>query len=88
LPGGLSDTQGSGSARHILSEEIADTECKDQHQSVCLSVSITRSLYLHALHALRDGDYGTLSAYIADLVQRDKHVQYQEPALLIQRDGD
>ena len=74
--------------RKTLSEEIADTECKDQHQSVCLSVSMTRSLYLHALRALRDGDYGTLSAYIADLVRRDKHVKYQEPALTTQRDGD
>jgi hypothetical protein len=74
--------------RKTLSEEIADTESRDQHRSICLSVSMTRSLYLHALHAVRDGDYGTLSAYIADLVRRDKHVKYQEPALPTQRDGD
>ena len=74
--------------RKTLSEEIAETESKDQHESVCLSVSMTRSLYLHALRALRDGDYGTLSAYIADLVRRDKHVQYQEPEFPIQRNGD
>jgi hypothetical protein len=74
--------------RKTLSEEIADTESRDQHRSICLSVSMTRSLYLHALHAVRDGDYGTLSAYIADLVRRDKHVKYQEPALATQRNGD
>jgi hypothetical protein len=58
--------------RKPLSEEIADAESKNQHESVLLKVTVPRSLYLHALYAVRDGDYGGLSAYISDLLRQVK----------------
>ena len=58
--------------RRTLSDEIADAESKDLHESVSLSISMTRGLYLHALYAVRDGDYAGVSAYLSDLVRREK----------------
>jgi hypothetical protein len=58
--------------KRTLGDEITDAESKDQHESVSLSISMIRGLYLHALYAVRDGDYSGLSAYISDLVRREK----------------
>jgi len=58
--------------KRTLSEEIADAETKDLHESVILSVSMTLGLYLHAPYAVRDGDYAGVSAYFSDLVRREK----------------
>src|SRR5207247_11418981 len=66
--------------RKTLLDEIADTEKRDQHEVVGLSVSVTRGLFLHALRAMRDGDYGSVSAYLSDLIRRDKHIQNSKPA--------
>ena len=65
--------------RRTLEDEIADTERHDQHKPVALSISVTRGLFLHALRAMRDGDYGSVSAYISDLIRRDKHIQNSKP---------
>jgi hypothetical protein len=65
--------------RKTLQDEIADTEKRDQREPVGLSISMTRGLFLHALRAMRDGDYGSVSAYISDLVRRDKHIQNSKP---------
>ena len=68
--------------RKTLHDEIADTEKRDQHEVVGLSISVTRGLFLHALRAMRDGDYGSVSAYVSDLIRRDKHIQNSKPASL------
>ena len=68
--------------RKTLQDEIADTEKRDQHEVVGLSISVTRGLFLHALRAMRDGDYGSVSAYVSDLIRRDKHIQNSKPANL------
>src|SRR5690242_17853633 len=47
--------------RKTLEDEIADTEKRDQHEPVGISISVTRGLFLHALLAMRDGDYGSVS---------------------------
>jgi hypothetical protein len=65
--------------RMTLQDEIADTERRDQHEPVGISISVTRGLFLHALRAMRDGDYGSVSAYISDLIRRDKHIQNSKP---------
>ena len=65
--------------RRTLQDEIADTEKRDQHEPVGISISVTRGLFLHALRAMRDGDYGSVSAYISDLIRRDKHIQNSKP---------
>ena len=65
--------------RKTLQDEIADTEKRDQHEPVGISISVTRGLFLHALRAMRDGDYGSVSAYISDLIRRDKHIQNSKP---------
>jgi hypothetical protein len=57
-----------------LDAEITDTEAKDQHESISFTISMLRSLYLHILHAMRDRDYNSPSAYLSDLVRRDKRV--------------
>lgn len=59
--------------RRSINDEITDTEGRDLHESVVISVSMTRGLYLHALRAVRDGDYPAISTYLSDLVRRDKH---------------
>jgi hypothetical protein len=61
--------------RKTLHDEIADTEKRDQHEVIGLSISVTRGLFLHALLAMRDGDYGSVSAYVSDLIRRDKHIE-------------
>lgn len=66
--------------RRTLEDEIADTEKRNQHEPVGLSISVTRGLFLHALRAMRDGDYGSVSAYISDLIRRDKHIQNSKAA--------
>ena len=66
--------------RKTLEGEIADTEKRDQHEPVGISISVTRGLFLHALRAMRDGDYGSVSAYISDLIRRDKHIQNSKPS--------
>jgi len=68
--------------RMTLEDEIVDTEKRDQHEPVGLSISVTRALFLHALRAMRDGDYGSVSAYVRDLIRRDKHVETSKPANL------
>lgn len=68
--------------RRTLEEEIKDTENKDQHESVSLSISTTRGLYLHSLKAMCDGDYASLSAYVSDLIRRDKHIKNAKPPSL------
>ncbi len=57
-----------------LDAEIKDTEGKDPHESISISVSMLRSLYLHVVVAMRDRDYNSPSAYLSDLVRRDKRV--------------
>src|SRR5215469_5165869 len=66
--------------RRTLEDEIVDTEKRDQHEPIGLSISVTRGLFLHALRAMRDGDYGSVSAYISDLIRRDKHIQNSKPS--------
>ena len=68
--------------RKTLHDEIADTEKRDQHEVIGLSISVTRGLFLHALLAMRDGDYGSVSAYVSDLIRRDKHIENSKPANL------
>jgi len=68
--------------RKTLHDEIADTEKRDQHEVVGVSISLTRGLFLHALRAMRDGDYGSVSAYVSDLIRRDKHIENSKPANL------
>ena len=68
--------------RKTLLDEIADTEKRDQHEVIGLSISVTRGLFLYALLAMRDGDYGSVSAYVSDLIRRDKHVENSKPANL------
>ena len=65
--------------RKTLEDEIADTEKRGQHEVLGLSISITRGLFLHALRAMRDGDYGSVSAYVSDLIRRDKHIHNSKP---------
>ena len=60
--------------RDELLKEIEDTEKRDPDQSVAVNISMPRSLYLHLLRAVRDGDYGGHpSTYIQALIRRDKH---------------
>jgi hypothetical protein len=68
--------------RKTLHDEIADTEKRDQHEVIGVSISVTRGLFLHALLAMRDGDYGSVSAYVSDLIRRDKHIENSKPANL------
>jgi hypothetical protein len=68
--------------RKTLEDEIADTQKRNQHEPVGISISVTRGLFLHALRAMRDGDYGSVSAYISDLIRRDKHIQNSKPTNL------
>src|SRR5262245_20697065 len=65
-----------------LADEIKDTEAKDQHESVSITISLLRSLYLHILVAMRDGDYNSPSAYVSDLIRRDKHIRNRKPSSL------
>ena len=69
--------------RLTLPEDIAETEKLDQHETVSFSISILRSLYLHGLVAMRDGDYASFSGYVSDLIRRDKHVHNQKPDHLV-----
>ena len=62
--------------RRNICDEISHTEGGDMHETVTATVSMTRGLYLHALRAVRDGDYPTVSTYISDLVRRDKHYKF------------
>ncbi len=66
-----------------LADEITDTEKQDQHQTVSFTISILRSLYMHGLLSMRNGDYPTFSSYVADLIRRDKHVRNQHPDKLM-----
>ena len=59
--------------RLTLLEDIEHTATQDQHETINLSVSIVRMLYLHALHAMRDGPYVSFSAYVSDLIRKDLH---------------
>jgi hypothetical protein len=61
--------------RRTIDDEISDTEGKPPHEMVPVPIRMLRSLYLHALYACRDGDYPTVSQYVADLIRRDKHVK-------------
>jgi hypothetical protein len=74
--------KGKRRERRTLEDEIADTEKRDQHEPVGVSISVTRGLFLHALRAMRDGDYGSVSAYISDLIRRDKPLQNLTPPSL------
>lgn len=65
--------------RMPLADEILDTEKKDQHETLEIRVRILRSLYLHCLHACRDGDYKSPGDYVADLIRRDKHIKNLKP---------
>src|SRR4029077_15423650 len=69
--------------RKPLADEIAETCALDQHESISLTISMLRSLYMHVLLAMRDGDYTNPSSYISDLIRRDKHVHNQKPDHLI-----
>jgi tRNA U55 pseudouridine synthase TruB len=60
--------------KRTLDDEIVDAERKDPQESVSLSISVTRGLYLRALRAMRDEDYGSLSAYISDLIRHQTRV--------------
>ncbi len=71
-----------------LAEEIAETEKLDQHETVSFSISLLRSLYLHGLYAMRDGDYASFSAVVGDLLRRDKHVRNQKPDHLVSVPAD
>jgi hypothetical protein len=68
--------------RRTLQEEIEDTQSRDQHEAVSVSISVTRGLYLHGLCAMRDGDYSSFSAYVSDLMRRDKRSKNTKPASL------
>lgn len=59
--------------RRSLMEEIEHTVGRDPHETVSVNVSMTRGLYLHGLLSVKNGDYASLSAYVSDLIRRDKH---------------
>jgi hypothetical protein len=69
--------------RLTLPEEIEETEKLPQYDTVGVSISILRSLYLHGLIAMRDGDYASFSGYVSDLIRRDKHIRNCKPDHLI-----
>lgn len=47
---------------------------KDRHESVSITISITRGLHLRALYAMREEDYGSISTYVSKLIRDDTRV--------------